>query len=159
MKCASGIQPSPHNSPIYDWAKLLSMRRIKSPRRGVRGKIRGGATGRDASANCRPGLASLGPTSRVSERRARRERRRAARRDARASASPFSRRFFSSRARPGHAEKLNMVLAARRSRGAHVALPSPVVGPIALADTPRPGGSAIGAERDAQRRAIRAGRL
>lgn len=22
--------PSPHNSPIYDWAKLLSMRRIKS---------------------------------------------------------------------------------------------------------------------------------
>lgn len=32
--------PSPHNSPIYDWAKLLSMRRIKS--RAARGKIRGG---------------------------------------------------------------------------------------------------------------------
>lgn len=40
MKCATGIQPSPHNSPIYDWAKLLSMRRIKSSRAGP-GKIRG----------------------------------------------------------------------------------------------------------------------
>lgn len=40
MKCATGIQPSPHNSPIYDWAKLLSMRRIKSRAR-VREKSAG----------------------------------------------------------------------------------------------------------------------
>lgn len=50
MKCATGIQPSPHNSPIYDWAKLLSMRRIKSRAR-VREKSAGrrDATGRAAT--------------------------------------------------------------------------------------------------------------
>lgn len=45
MKCATGIQPSPHNSPIYDWAKLLSMRRIKSRAR-VQEKSAGRRDGR-----------------------------------------------------------------------------------------------------------------
>lgn len=49
MKCATGIQPSPHNSPIYDWAKLLSMRRIKSRAR-VQEKSAGRRDGRPRAA-------------------------------------------------------------------------------------------------------------
>lgn len=53
MKCATGIQPSPHNSPIYDWAKLLSMRRIKSRAR-VREKSAGRRDGTSASPRAAP---------------------------------------------------------------------------------------------------------
>jgi len=53
MKCATGIQPSPHNSPIYDWAKLLSMRRIKSRAR-VREKSAGRRDGTSASPRLAP---------------------------------------------------------------------------------------------------------
>lgn len=56
MKCATGIQPSPHNSPIYDWAKLLSMRRIKSRAR-VQEKSAGRRDGRPRRRSSRSRLA------------------------------------------------------------------------------------------------------
>lgn len=65
MKCATGIQPSPHNSPIYDWAKLLSMRRIKSRAR-VQEKSAGRRDGRPrrAAAAARRGRVFPNPNAR-----------------------------------------------------------------------------------------------
>lgn len=67
MKCATGIQPSPHNSPIYDWAKLLSMRRIKSRAR-VREKSAGRRDGTSASPRLAPPRAVAFPGPRLSPR-------------------------------------------------------------------------------------------
>lgn len=120
MKCATGIQPSPHNSPIYDWAKLLSMRRIKSRAR-VQEKSAGRRDGRPRRRSPRSRVAA---PRRPCRRRnvngpscaATRSCSRAGLHDASPFSVDFSPRF--PRAADKFAEKLNAV---RHDRGAAMA--------------------------------------
>lgn len=112
MKCATGIQPSPHNSPIYDWAKLLSMRRIKSRAR-VQEKSAGRRDGRPRRRCSRSRVAFPRRKTLVGETRTDgRARRRVHARVSACDASPFSANIFlrgSLHAADKFAEKLNAV--------------------------------------------------
>lgn len=125
MKCASGIQPSPHNSPIYDWAKLLSMRRIKSRAR-VQEKS-AGRDGRRAAPYSWPRVVPTPSTTAGNARTSWRARRHGRGRVPTCGSSPFS-ADFSRRARGRDSRQIKYGLP--RSR-AHAALRSPSAQPIA----------------------------
>lgn len=134
MKCATGIQPSPHNSPIYDWAKLLSMRRIKSRAR-VQEKSAGRATQTALplplfSSLIRRAFAAHAESERCRRARQRARQRARRQRERRATRRLFSLGFFSRSRVSEIREELNT---ARRGSRAHVALRYAIVRPIAFA--------------------------